>query len=390
MTRRFLTRLIACCAACCAAAPAPAQAPATEVEWRLDYDKARKEAEAKGRPLVIDISTDNCFWCKQLETRTFRDPAVVTVLNERCIPLKVDASVNPRLANALGVQTYPTLVFAGPDGKIIDLQTGFVEAPGFQDKVQRTLAVVSAPPDWMTRDLQEATRAAEAADFVRAAVLLAKILEDGKDRPVQGEARRLLGRLEEQAAGRHARARALAEQGKVAEAVETVAETVRLYPGTRAAQEGSRLLVTMVSRSKPAAAPAPVSEIPPRTRAVRELLEQARADFDHHQLLACMDRCETVLAEYADLPESEDAARLVGDIKTNPELTKQAAEQLGDRLSQLYLSMADSWLRKGQPKQAVFYLERVVQTFPSSRHAELAQVKLAQIQGAPVRVTDRK
>ncbi len=81
---------------------------------------------------------------------------------------------------------------------------------------------------------------------------------------------------------------------------------------------------------------------------------------------------------------------MAADIKANPEMTRQAAEQMGDRLSLLYLSMAESWLRKGQPQQAVFYLERVVQTFPNSRHAEVATVRLAQIQGAPVRVTERK
>ena len=53
-------------------------------------------------------------------------------------------------------------------------------------------------------------------------------------------------------------------------------------------------------------------------------------------------------------------------------------------------ALADTWLRKGQPQQAVFYLERVVQTFPNSRHAETAQVRLSQIQGAPSRATEVK
>ena len=49
----------------------------------------------------------------------------------------------------------------------------------------------------------------------------------------------------------------------------------------------------------------------------------------------------------------------------------------------LYLSLADSWLKKGQPQQAIFYLERVIKMFPGSRQAEAAQVRLTRLRGAP-------
>ncbi len=266
MTRPFLTRLIACCAACCAPALVLADPSGSEVEWRQEYDRARKEAESTGRPLVIDVSTENCYYCKQLDTTTFRDPAIIRLLNGRCIPLKVDANANPRLATALGVQSYPTLVFASPDGRILDLQNGYIEAAPLQDKIQRALSVVLTAPEWMSRDLQEAGRAAEASDFARALVLLNKIIEDGKDRPVQSEARHMIQRLEEQAANRHFQARKLAENGQVAKAVEQVAETVRLYPGTRAAREGSQFLVTLVSRQV---------ETPANNAARRDLMRPA-------------------------------------------------------------------------------------------------------------------
>jgi len=51
-----------------------------DVEWRTDYGKARHEAVEKNLPLVIDFSTENCFWCRQLEQRTFTDPAVIALL----------------------------------------------------------------------------------------------------------------------------------------------------------------------------------------------------------------------------------------------------------------------------------------------------------------------
>lgn len=395
MNRKPLPRLIACCAALCLASAASADPPAAEVEWRQEYVAALKEARTKNRCLVIDVSTENCFYCKQLDARTFREPSIVRLLNERCVPLKVDAGREPVLAGKLGVQSYPTLIFATADGKVLGSQVGFIEAAGLEDLLQRAFAAAAAPPEWMVRDWQEASQAVESADFARALILLRKIIEDGKDRPVQADARKALQRLEEKAADHHARARELADKGKHADAVETVSELLRLYPGTKAAAESTKLLVTLVSRTStvPSPVPSPSPAPPPPDKGgcgtAKDLLVQARDDFGRKHFLACLDRCEVIAAHFADTPEAAEAGHLAAEIRGNPDMTRQAAEQMSERLGVLYLQMAESSLRKGQPQQAVFYLERVVQSFPNSRHAELAQVRLAQIQGAPLRITER-
>jgi hypothetical protein len=336
----------------------------------------------KGRLLVIDIGTENCFYCKQLDQRTFRDPNLISLLNDRCIPLKIDANQHAKLASDLHVDTYPTLVFASPEGKILGSQVGFIEASPLQDMLQRAFAVATSTPDWMVRDFEEAGKAVAKADFARAVALLHNLLEDGKDRAVQAQARRLLQELEDQAAGRCAKAKELIESGKVGEAIETVAETLRLFAGTKAAREGSLILVTLASRATGAATP--------RAQSARDLLAQAREAYDHKEFVHCLDRCETLVTQYADLPEGIEAGKLAGELKNNPDLTRQLCEQMSDRMSVLYVTLAEGWLKKGQPQQAVFYLERVVQSFPNSRHAEQAQVRLAQIQGAPVRITEVK
>ncbi len=105
--------------------------------------------------------------------------------------------------------------------------------------------------------------------------------------------------------------------------------------------------------------------------------------------MSCLDRCENLITHYADLPEGTEASKLAAEIKDNPEWTKQVCDQMGERLSLLYLTLAETWLKKGQPQQAVFYLERVVQTFPNTRNADIAQVRLAQIQG-PSRMPELK
>jgi thioredoxin-like negative regulator of GroEL len=348
------------------------EAVADEVKWRSDYNAARREAQEKGKPLVIDFGTEHCFWCKRLDATTFRDPAVVKTMNDGFIPLRVDAEKEATLANLLHIQSYPTIVIGAPDGKILMTREGYLEADRFLEQLQRVLAVVSNP-EWMTRDYQEAVKAIAGSDYARAIALLRSVTEDGKERPVQVKSRQLLKDLEQQAAGRLARARQLSDKGQSSEAIDTLTELLRVFSGTQAAADAGQMLTALGTRQEVKARQ--------RARRARELLAQAREDYRTQQYVCCMDRCEVLSASYGDLPEGEEARLLLREIKSNPDWIQNACENLSDRLGSLYLDLADSWLKKGQPRQAVLCLERVVKSFPSSRQAEIAQVRLAQIQG---------
>src|SRR5262249_18549461 len=136
---------------------------AQEINWRSDYQKARQAATEHGKPLLIDFGTENCYWCKQLDARTFSDADVIALINDHCVALKVDANQNPALTEALRINGFPTLVFAGSDGRILGFQEGFVDAARMKDLLQKCIGSVSTP-EWMTRDYKEACRAVETKD----------------------------------------------------------------------------------------------------------------------------------------------------------------------------------------------------------------------------------
>jgi thioredoxin-related protein len=377
MTCRSFLSLIGVYAVCCLLPAACCQ----EVEWRTDYNKARQEATDKGKPLLLDFGTENCFYCKKLDATTFRDATVAGLLNKSFIPLKIDANRNTALADALHVDRFPTLVLAAPDGKILATQEGYVETARCQELLQRALASVSNP-DWMARDYQDAVKAIATSDFARAIALLRSVLDDKGDRPVQVKARQLLDDMEQQAAGQLARAKQQIDRGQSDEALGRISELVRAYAGTQAATEGGHMLGSVASR--------PEIKNQQRAKLARDLLAQAREDYRTRRFLACLDRCDDLGRSYADLPEGVDAMQLAAQIKNNPEWMKQVCDSLSDRLGVLYLSLAETLLKKGQPQQAAIYLERVVQTFPGTRQAEAAQVRLAQIQGHPTQAVDFK
>lgn len=163
----------------------PAAAAAQEVQWRHDYATARREAQQTNRPMVLDFGTKSCFWCKKLDTSTFRDARVVKELNERFVPIKIDAEEQEKLATALGIDSFPTLVFAAPDGKILGTHSGFVDAARFGKQLQRALkeSVAAAPATPVVRaasDDPEPAPQAPVADGPTAP-LAGQLLQQGQE-----------------------------------------------------------------------------------------------------------------------------------------------------------------------------------------------------------------
>jgi thioredoxin-like negative regulator of GroEL len=345
---------------------------AEEVRWRADYNAAREESQKKGLPLIIDFGTEHCFWCKRLDSTTFRDATVIRTLNARFIALRIDAEKEAELARLLRIQNYPTIVIAGPDGKILDTHEGYLDAGRFHEMLQRVMAVV-ASPDWMARDYQIAVKAIAGSDFTRAIALLRSVTEDGKDRPVQIKARQLLKDLEQQAASRLARATELRNKGQTTEAMDVLAELLRVFSGTKAAGDANEMFAALGGRQE-------VNMAQQRTRRARELLAQAREDYRTQQFLCCLDRCEVLAGSYSDTPEGEEARLLSAEVKNNPAWMQSACESLSERLGSMYLALAETWAKKGRTQEAAQCLERVVKSFPNTRQAEVAQLRLNRLQ----------
>lgn len=347
-----------------------------EVKWRVDYAQARREAQQRGLPLVIDFGSKSCRYCVLLDQTTFRDPRVVALMNERFIPLKVDADIEVQLTSALRVASFPTIVLAAADGRILSTQVGYKEAGEFHEILQRTLAALTTP-DWMQRDLQMATKWMQTGNYARAITALKSITEDGQDRPIKANAEKMLQDLEQLANQRVGKAKDLEKKGQAFEAIEALTDVTRLFPGLQAAKDAADQANRLAKN--------PEIRNQQRSKRARELLVQAKDFYKNREWIPCLDRCEVLLGSYGDMAEGQEAATMLGEIKNNPEWVQAAADIMAERLGGLYLTLADALLKKGQPQQAEAYLARVMQNFPGSRQAETAQTRLSQLQGLPVR-----
>jgi thioredoxin-related protein len=347
------------------------EAPATtDIRWRTDYATALKEAQDKNLPLLIDFGTANCFWCRKLDETTFRDAKVIAAINEKFVPLKLDGEKEGALVQKLRITAYPTLVIASADKRILDTLDGYQEADKLLDRLQKVLTSL-LPSDWMQRDLTNATKWTSGGDYARAIAALRTLLEDDRAKPLHGQANKLMGEIEQKAAQRLAHAQQLQEKGQLPEAIEAFTETMRVFPGTAATKSAAAALNQFIK--------APDAKTQLRSKRARDLLAQAQGFYQTRDYIPCLDRCELLLSTYGDLPEGQEAQKLAAEIKNNPEWLQSAADLMGERLSALYLSLADTCLKRGDPRRAEFYLQRVIQAFPGSRHAESAQIRLTQL-----------
>lgn len=119
---------------------------AQDVKWYTDYAAARKAAAETGLPLLLDFGTESCFYCKKLDATTFRDPKVAARLTAGFVAVKVDANKYPRMTAQLQVESFPTLILATADGRVIGRHDGYADTAELLALLNKAPKVQSPAP----------------------------------------------------------------------------------------------------------------------------------------------------------------------------------------------------------------------------------------------------
>jgi len=99
------------------------------VTW-VSYEEAMKLAPKEGKPIYLYFYSRSCPYCAMMED-TFRDPAVVRLLNERFVAVRVDVGQRPDLADLYGIMGTPTHVFLCPNGTLIGWALSYRDPAAF-------------------------------------------------------------------------------------------------------------------------------------------------------------------------------------------------------------------------------------------------------------------
>lgn len=99
-------------------------------------------AQAKGKPVMLDLYADWCVACKQLDKETLSHADVVQALSGTVL-LKADVTANEerhaQLLKQLNVLGLPSILFFDAQGKeIVEARvTGFMDAQAFHEHLKR-------------------------------------------------------------------------------------------------------------------------------------------------------------------------------------------------------------------------------------------------------------
>jgi len=82
------------------------------------------------RYIFVDAYTSWCGPCKALKETTFRDASVAAYFNTHFVNFGADMEKGEglQLSENWKITAYPTLLFFNPDGQLVLMKTGFVNA----------------------------------------------------------------------------------------------------------------------------------------------------------------------------------------------------------------------------------------------------------------------
>ncbi|MEL6124033.1 MAG: DUF255 domain-containing protein [Bacteroidota bacterium] len=123
------------------------------VKW-YSWQEGMAKAEREDKKFVIDLYTDWCGWCKKMDSDTFDDPNIAKYINERYIPIKLNAEIREEILfqgethryiksgkrgyNTLAAKitngrlSYPTVVFLDENKQLIQAIAGYQKAAQFE------------------------------------------------------------------------------------------------------------------------------------------------------------------------------------------------------------------------------------------------------------------
>ncbi|MDX1961436.1 MAG: thioredoxin family protein [Leptospiraceae bacterium] len=107
----------------------------SEINWNPSYEKGLELAKSKGLPIIIDLYTDWCTYCKVLESKVFPNPEVETEL-KKFITIRINGDEYSELVSLYRVKGYPTVLFLDKNGAYLDRITGLPNTKIMTDKLK--------------------------------------------------------------------------------------------------------------------------------------------------------------------------------------------------------------------------------------------------------------
>ena len=92
---------------------------AHEIDWQPWGEEAFKRAAAENKPVLLSISAVWCHWCHVMDETSYSDAAVIDLVNEMYIPIRIDSDRNPDINRRYNQGGWPTTAFLSSQGQLL-------------------------------------------------------------------------------------------------------------------------------------------------------------------------------------------------------------------------------------------------------------------------------
>jgi protein disulfide-isomerase len=111
-----------------------------QLEWEKDWDSAFTRAKSEDKPVLVTFEAEWCVWCKKLESTTYRDSAVMSLISGSMVAVTLDVDDEGReLSDAHGVESLPTVLVFSPEGEERGRINGYLPPGRFVEAVNEIL-----------------------------------------------------------------------------------------------------------------------------------------------------------------------------------------------------------------------------------------------------------
>jgi thioredoxin-related protein len=106
------------------------------IQWKKYSDALIKEAKQHHQPVFIFAEANYCHWCEQMETVDFTDSNIIRRIKDHFLPVILDVDTNAAAVAAYKIESLPTLIFIGGDGKEKKRYVGYLDISKLNDLIR--------------------------------------------------------------------------------------------------------------------------------------------------------------------------------------------------------------------------------------------------------------
>lgn len=117
-----------------------------QIVWNAWTDEIFEQAKRENKLVILDLEAVWCHWCHVMDEKTYHDPAVVKLMQQKYIAIRVDQDANPDISIRYEDYGWPATVIFAEDGSELVKRRGYIAPENMAKLLQAVIDDPTAGP----------------------------------------------------------------------------------------------------------------------------------------------------------------------------------------------------------------------------------------------------